>query len=68
MSEDLKAKAAQAVINEAQQEVAKEQADKQKSKLKDLYKSMEKAKVVMANIQREIDDAEAAVREGNDII
>jgi len=54
--------AAQAVINEAKNEIAKEHASKNKGALKALYKKQALAKTALANINREIEDAEQAIR------
>ena len=54
-----------AAIAKARAEIAQEKVDKAVKLLKDKYRQLEAAKTVVANIEREIADAEGAIEQGN---
>ena len=56
---------AQAAIAKAKQEIADEKMAKDVSRLKAKLRELEAAKVVVANIDREIRDLELAIVQGN---
>lgn len=53
------------IINTAKKEVAEEASKKAIEKLKELYKKRDMAQTALANIDREIADAEGRLAEGN---
>lgn len=55
----------QAAIAKAKKEVSEERMAKAVAELKNLYRQLAEAEVVVANIQREIEDYERAASDGN---
>jgi len=53
------------VKEEAEKEVREEKTKKAKEKIKELLRKQESAKVILANIEREIADAYKSIGEGN---
>lgn len=62
--EDLKTRG-QKALAKAKAEIEQEMIDEAVGKLKELYKQQTKAQTVLENINREIEDYEAAVNQGN---
>lgn len=56
---------AQKAIAQARAEIQEEKIGRAVKVLKDKYRQLEAAKVVVANIEREIADAEAAIEQGS---
>lgn len=56
---------AQKAIAQAKAEVQEEKIGRAVKLLKDKYRQLEAAKVVVANIEREITDAETAIEQGS---
>lgn len=56
---------AQKAIAQAKAEIQQDKIDRAVKVLKDKYRQLDAAKVVVANIEREITDAEAAIEQGS---
>lgn len=54
-------------VSEAKKEIAEENLKRAVVKLKELYRKRELAQVALHNIDREIEDAEARIGEGNNV-
>jgi len=65
---DINSNLAQKVINAAQQEFEEELQNKNVVIYKALLKKKHLAKVALENISREVEDAEKAMRQGNEIV
>lgn len=59
------ADARKAAIIQARNEIAKEERDKAVKLLKDKYREQRAAEVALENINREIEDLEKAIEQGN---
>jgi hypothetical protein len=56
---------AQKAIAKARNEIAEEESNKAVKGLKELYRKRGLAKTVLANVEREIEDFEQAITDGN---